>query len=127
MADETPKHGTFCWNELITSDTGKAGEFYSKLLGWKQEPFPGEMPYTMFKAGDTSAGGMMGKTPEMGDIPSHWMAYITVDDVDASAKQAEELGGKICVPPSDIPGVGRFTLIIDPTDAMVGLITFPSE
>ena len=124
---EAPKHGSFCWNELITSDTGKAGEFYSKLLGWSQAPFDGPMPYTMFKTGEKSEGGMMGKTPEMGDIPSHWMSYITVDDVDASAKQAEELGGKIVCPPMDIPSIGRFTIIADPTGATVGLITFPKR
>lgn len=126
MADNAPKHGTFCWNELMTTDTAKAGEFYSKLLGWEQTPFPGDMPYTMFKIGEQSAGGMGSITPEMGNVPPHWMSYITVDDVDASAKKAEELGGKVVVPPTDIPNVGRFTLVTDPTGANIGLITFPS-
>ncbi|KAA3637731.1 MAG: VOC family protein [Calditrichaeota bacterium] len=124
---ETPKHGSFCWNELITSDTKKAGEFYSKLLGWTETPFEGGMPYTLFTTGKKSEGGMMAITPEMGDSPSQWMSYITVDDVDASAKQAEELGGKIICPPTDIPTVGRIVLISDPTGATVGLITFPTE
>ncbi len=125
MSNERPQHGTFCWNELITTDTDKAGDFYSTLLGWSKTPFPGEMPYTMFKAGDKDAGGMMARTPEMGEVPPHWMCYITVDDVDASAKQVEELGGKILCPPTDIPGVGRFVVIADPIGATVGLITFP--
>ncbi len=127
MADERPKNGTFCWNELITTDTDKAGDFYSSLLGWTKEPFSGEMPYTLFKTGDKEVGGMMARMPEMGDIPPHWMCYITVENVDESAKQVEDLGGKIICPPKDIPNVGRFTIIADPTGAAVGLITFPKE
>ena len=124
---EKPQHGTFCWNELITDGADKAGDFYTKLLGWKKEPFPGDMPYTILKAGDKSVGGLMAKAPQMGDMPNQWISYITVDDVDATAKQAEKLGGKIICPPMDIPTVGRFTIISDPTSALIGLITFPSE
>jgi len=127
MSQERPKHGTFCWNELITTDTDKAGNFYSTLLGWEKATMPGGMPYTLFKADGKDAGGMMARMPEMGDVPPHWMAYITVDDVDASAKQVEELGGKVLCPPNDIPGVGRFTIIADPIGAAVGLITFPKD
>ena len=109
-------HGTFCWNELMTKDTAAAKEFYTKLLDWESREMP--MPdgaYTIFKAGDKDAGGMMAITPEMGEIPSHWMSYIAVDDVEARSKLAGELGGNVLVPPTDIPGVGRFSIIQDPT------------
>ena len=127
MADQKPQHGTFCWNELITTDTGKASNFYTSLLGWEKTAGPGGMDYTMWKAGEAMAGGMMGRTPEMGDVPSHWMSYITVDDVDALASKIEGLGGKIICPPMDIPEVGRFLILQDPTGATVGLITFPKK
>jgi predicted enzyme related to lactoylglutathione lyase len=61
--------------------------------------------------------------PEFGGAPSHWMPYVAVNDVDASVKRVEELGGKVCVPPSDIPNVGRFSVITDPTGATISLIT----
>ena len=127
MANERPKNGTFCWNELITTDTNKAGDFYSSLIGWEKAAMPGDMPYTLFKADGQDAGGMMARMPEMGDIPSHWMSYITVEDVDDLASKVEGLGGKVLCPPKDIPNVGRFTIIADPTGAAVGLITFPKE
>ncbi len=61
--------------------------------------------------------------PEFGDTPSHWMPYVAVEDVDGAARRVWELGGKVCVPPTDIPGVGRFCLINDPTGATLSLIT----
>ena len=120
-----PAQGTFCWNELMTGDIEKAKTFYTSLLGWTTEQMdmgPGGT-YTLFKTGDTSAGGLMGIDPDakaQGAQPT-WMAYITVDDVDASTKKAESLGAKICVPPTDIPNIGRFSIITDPTGASVGL------
>jgi hypothetical protein len=46
-----------------------------------------------------------------------------VDDVDDRAAKVKELGGTVCVPPTDIPNVGRFCVINDPTGAAVSLIT----
>jgi len=120
MANE---HGTFCWNELITTNVEQAKEFYTNLLGWKTETWPGDIPYSILKIGDKQVGGLMARTPAMGEAPPHWMAYIAVDNVDETASKVESLGGKIYVPPSDIPGVGRFSIIADPAGATVGLLT----
>lgn len=124
MADNKPTHGEFCWNELMTRDTAAAGKFYSELIGWK--PTDGGMAgmqYTLFKIGDKDAGGMMAMPPDVpAEVPSHWLAYITVDDVDSAAAKVGELGGKVIVGPQDIPKVGRFCVIQDPTGATVGLI-----
>jgi predicted enzyme related to lactoylglutathione lyase len=123
MSDK-PQHGTFCWNELATKDAGAAAQFYTELLGWSaNEQQMGPTKYTTFKAGDKEVGGMLQMTEEWGDMPPHWMAYIAVDDVDASAKKVEELGGKVCVPPTDIPSVGRFCVVNDPTGSAISLIT----
>lgn len=122
-----PAHGTFCWNELMTRDPEAAGKFYSELIGWNptDSGMPG-MDYTLMKVGDKDAGGMMKMPAEVpAQVPSHWMAYITVDDVDGCAKKVSELGGQVVVPPQDIPNVGRFCVIQDPTGATVGLMTFP--
>jgi len=124
MANDKPAQGIFCWNELMTRDTEAAGRFYSELIGWKptDSGMPG-MQYTVFKAGDKDAGGMMTMPAELPkEVPAHWMAYITVDDVDGAAKKTGELGGKVIVPPQDIPNVGRFCVIQDPTGAAVGLL-----
>ena len=58
-------------------------------------------------------------------MPSTWGAYVTVSNVDALLIRVEELGGKICVPPQDIPDVGRFAVIQDPQGAMLSLISHP--
>ena len=127
MADTQNVQGTFCWNELVSRDPDKAREFYKALINWEfvDSGMPG-MKYEMLKAGDKNVGGLMKMPEEAKEVPSHWMAYITVDDVDGCAKKTKELGGNIIHGPQDIPGVGRFVIIQDPTGAVVSLITLAS-
>jgi predicted enzyme related to lactoylglutathione lyase len=80
--------------------------------------------YTIVKAGDIDVGGIMPIPPHAGGMPPTWGAYVTVDDVDATAELAEKLGGKILIPPTDIPTVGRFTVIQDPQGAVLSAITY---
>jgi uncharacterized protein len=130
MAEQTapaftmPANGAFCWNELGTTDLAAAKKFYTELLGWeiKESQATAGMTYDEIVVGGQHVGGMYQMTAEMGNAPSHWIAYVAVDDVDAKAKQVAELGGKVCVPPTDIPNVGRFCVINDPTGAAISLI-----
>ena len=115
--------GSLCWNELGTTDTQKAGEFYSGLFGWTRETNQfGPMEYTMFQNGDRAAGGMYKITPEMGPIPPHWLAYFAVDDCDATVQKATELGASVMKPADDIPEVGRFAILTDPQGAAFAVI-----
>jgi predicted enzyme related to lactoylglutathione lyase len=114
---------SFCWNELATPDTEKAGDFYTGLFGWgKNFQQMGPMTYTSFMNGDRPAGGMYKPGPEMGNVPPHWLVYFAVDDTDAKLKQAGELGGKALAPAMDIPGTGRFAIVQDPQGAVFGII-----
>ena len=129
MAEQTapahtmPATGTFCWNELATTDLAAAKKFYTELLGWTfKESQAAGMAYDEVVVGGQHIGGIYQMGTEFGNAPSHWMSYVAVDDVDARAKQAEELGGKVCVPPTDIPNVGRFCVINDPTGAALSLV-----
>lgn len=122
------QQGTFGWNELMTTDVAKSKAFFSKLIGWTTSEMPmpgGQGTYTLLHAAGKPVAGMM---PMAGDawkgVPAHWMAYIAVDDVDACAAQVPGLGGKVCVPPTDVPGVGRFCVVNDPSGATVSLMTF---
>jgi hypothetical protein len=129
MSEEKSAHGTFCWNELMTRDVDAAKKFYSELIGWEMADsgMPG-MDYTMMKAAGKEAGGMMAMPKEVpAEVPSHWVSYITVDDVDAAAKKVTELGGKLLHEIMDIPSVGRFVTIQDPTGAAVALITLAEK
>jgi predicted enzyme related to lactoylglutathione lyase len=120
-----PQHGTFCWNELNTRGADKAKPFYAELFGWKyKESTNPEQPYTEFGlSADQPVGGIFDLPDEMKDVPPFWMAYVAVDDCDASAAKVAELGGKIHKEPMDIPGVGRFAIIADPTGAVLSIIT----
>ncbi len=129
MANEKPAHGEFCWNELMTRDVEKAGKFYKDLVGWEMadSPMPG-MAYTILKTGEKDRGGMMAMPPEVpAGVPSHWLAYVTVDDVDAVIENIPKLGGELLMGPMDIPNVGRICVAKDPTGAAIGFITFPKE
>jgi len=125
---EMPKHGTFCWNELISTDLQKAKKFYADLIGWdvKDSGMPG-MEYLIAHAGDKQACGMMNMPAEAKGVPSHWMSYITVDDVDGLTEKAKGLGAEVIHGPQDIPTIGRFVIIKDPTGAVVSLLQFAQQ
>ena len=114
---------SFTWNELMTTDTKRDGEFYTSLFDWtKNTQQFGPMEYTLFNNGERGAGGMLAITPEMGPVPPNWLVYFAVADCDATANKAVGLGGKICKPADDIPGVGRFAILQDPQNATFGII-----
>jgi uncharacterized protein len=119
MSEETncPKIGEFAWNELVSQDVTASKKFYSGLFGWKPEAFQGD--YTLFKQGETMVGGLM-KCPKPG-LPTHWLPYVAVEDVDASARKAKSLGAQIVMEPFDIPSVGRIAVFVDPQGAAMGL------
>ena len=127
MSNPMKQHGAFSWNELMTNDIDGAKAFYTKMFNWELEDFDKEMPYTVVKVAGQESAGMMSMPPEAGSMPPMWGAYVTVDDVEASAKQAEELGGKILMEPRDIPEVGRFCVISDPQGATLSLITYVKQ
>ena len=112
--------GRFIWHELMTSDPKRAIAFYGELFAWKaQEIDMGPAgKYTMLKAGDKDVGGMMQLDGKSG-APPHWLQYVTTVDVDDATKRAEKLGAKVLVPGTDIPNVGRFSLISDPQGAHI--------
>jgi predicted enzyme related to lactoylglutathione lyase len=126
------KPGHVGWNELVTTNSKAAAEFYGKLFGWQATPFvpkgapTGGPPYSIFKmnmADEMGLGGMM-QTPQPG-MPSQWLPYVMVEDVDDSLKKATKLGAKVCVPVMSIGEVGRIAVIQDPQGATIGLHESP--
>ena len=113
---------SLCWNELLTNDTEKAKDFYTKLFGWTSKTDSGATPYTEWINGEEHIGGMMQIQPQMGPMPPNWGIYIAVDDCDAKVAQAQSLGARTYVPPMDIPKVGRFAVLADPQGAVFNII-----
>lgn len=129
-----PKHGEFCWTEIATTNLEASKTFYTEVFGWnfhQSENSDINMQYLEFglegSSGDASrCGGMYEMNAEMcgGTIPpAHFSTYIAVEDVDDAAGKAFDLGGKIVVPPMDIPQVGRFCVVEDPTGGKFSMIT----
>jgi predicted enzyme related to lactoylglutathione lyase len=77
--------------------------------------------YYILKTGEKMRGGLM-KLP-MPDTPTLWQPYVRVADCDATAARASALGGQVVVPPTDIPEVGRFAVIVDPLGASIAVMT----
>lgn len=116
--------GSMCWNELLTSDTAGAKEFYGGLFGWQDQDMDlGDLgKYTTFWAGeDRPAAGMMPFAPDMEGVPPHWMVYFAVADCRESSEAATGLGATTLVPPTEIPGMGAFSLLKDPAGAVFGI------
>ena len=117
--------GRVMWPELATSDPGGAAGFYTRLLGWKTKPETGvaEAAYTEWVNNGCSIGGLLPMRGEQWQgVPPHWLIYITVGNCEERAARASQMGGQVCVPPTDIPNVGRFSVIADPQGATFSLI-----
>jgi predicted enzyme related to lactoylglutathione lyase len=122
-----PKHGEVCWRELATKDLSGALEFYSKLFGWTLEQTKiTEMDYKEIHIDGVACGGMMEINESWGaDAPSsHWNTYIAVDNADETAERIVAGGGSVRVPPFDAPGVGRMSMVADPSGAGFAIIQF---
>jgi predicted enzyme related to lactoylglutathione lyase len=107
--------------ELHTTDTDTAKAFYGQLFAWKMEDMqmgPG-MTYTMIQPGEGTGGGLVQQMAP--GAPSSWLAYVIVDDVKASTKKAKALGARVVQDVTEVPGMGWFSIIIDPTGAALGL------
>jgi len=108
--------------ELQTNDLAKAKDFYSRLFDWKLEDIPapgGDMNYTMINVGEGTGGGMF-ENPDP-KVPSHWLAYVGVDDIEASTVKARDLGATVLQDVMSIGDFGWLSVIRDPTGAVVAM------
>ena len=106
--------------EIPAANPAKAGKFYQDLFGWQIESVP-EMNYTMWDAGDGSAGGFneLGDEVKPGDV----LIYINSDDIEADLKKAVKLGAAIVREKTEIPQTGWFGVFKDPTGNSIALYT----
>ena len=127
---EMPKNGEFCWTEIATDNLEASKTFYAEVFGWQYKN--GDVPDADFQYlefgtdSEKPSGGMFEMKPEFygGETPKpHRNIYVSVDDVDETASKAFDLGGTIVSPPADVPNVGRFCQIKDPTGAEFFIIT----
>jgi uncharacterized protein len=113
--------GTFSWSDLQTDDLDRAKSFYADLLGWSYEDIPiGDgAVYSMAKVAGRSVAGLGVRQSD--EIPPLWNCYVTVDDADAVAARAGELGASILAPPFDVFDAGRMSAFADPQGAILSI------
>jgi uncharacterized protein len=105
--------------ELCTTDPAAAKTFYSGLFGWSFQDMDmgGGMIYSTFKPESGPGGGLF----SMPGMPTAWLAYVGVEDINAATEKAKSLGATIYREPQEIPNVGWFTVLGDPTGATIAL------
>jgi predicted enzyme related to lactoylglutathione lyase len=106
--------------ELLSTDVDEAKNFYGKLFDWKLEDMAmTDMTYTVIRVGEGTGGGLM-KNPMPG-APSMWVPYVDVDDLQAATEKARSLGAEVLKENVVVEEMGSFSIITDPTGAMLGL------
>ena len=110
--------------EVSGSDLGKLQEFYGEVFGWKTQKVPGEMPYAMVEKEEGGIAGGIGQAP---DGNGHVTFYVSTDDPQATLDKVEQLGGKTMLPPTDIPKIGRFSVLTDPQGAYFAVIAMEKQ
>jgi predicted enzyme related to lactoylglutathione lyase len=109
-------HGSFIWYELVTTDAAAASAFYGEVIGWtaRDAGVPG-VNYRLFShAGQDVAGHMSIPPGAPEQMRPAWLGYIGVDDVDATVAALAADGGRVHMPATDLPGVGRMAMMADP-------------
>lgn len=125
MSDvKKPEVGSITWTDLTVPNADAVKNFYSEVVGWKSEPVSmgdyNDFNMNLPASEKTVAGICHQRGPNAG-LPAQWLVYITVENVDKSAKRCVELGGKIIGNPKDMGGYGRFCVIQDPAGAVAAL------
>jgi predicted enzyme related to lactoylglutathione lyase len=121
-AQLTGEAGAMSWIELNSRDVTRALQFYPAVFGWEAETHEGPMTYTEFHLGGEAVGGMLTMPEQVpAEVPSHWLVYFGTTDVDGDVTRARDLGANPAVEGMDLPGGGRFAVLIDPQGAVFGL------
>ena len=111
--------GAFVWSELSSSDVAKSKAFYTAVFGWG---WGGGDDYPEAQVSGRTIGAIMSRPEGMpAEVPDSWLVYFGTADVDADAAKAANLGARVTVGPADIPGTGRFAVLLDPQGAAFAL------
>ena len=123
MSDENIEVGTIVWRDLTVENASDIRDFYSEVVGWKPESV------SMGEYDDFNMNAPQSGTPVAGvchargtnsDLPTQWLNYVVVNDLDHSIERCKELGGKILLGPKDM-GQARYCVIRDPAGAVLAL------
>ena len=125
MGDESKLDvGAIGWTDLTVSNAEEVRDFYSAVVGWKSSPVKmgdySDFSMNLPASGDPVAGVCHARGTNA-NLPSQWLLYIVVEDVEKSAARCEELGGKVVAAPKGMGSQGRYCVIQDPAGAVAAL------
>lgn len=121
--------GALCWLELYTPDLPAAAGFFNAVFGWETTAIDiAGGAYTCVHPAGTEPGSMFAGIVPLDEDPSeagsgpYWLPYFEVPDTDAAVSRAQERGGGVRLPATDLPGAGRFAKLTDPYGARFAVI-----
>lgn len=122
--NKTPQIGAIVWHDLTVPDAHAIKDFYCDVVGWEAAPHDmGDYHDFDIKTADgETITGICHQRNSNANIPSQWLIYVQVADVDASAERCLVLGGKVHDGPRQM-GANRFCVVEDPAGAMLALIS----
>lgn len=114
------ENDAFCWNGIVSTDARAARRFYAATIGWETttERFPNGETAVMFVVGGMPRAHL--RAPGHEKEPCAWTSYLRVESVDRSTAAAGENGGRVLMPPTDIPP-GRMSIVASPSGAVLCL------
>lgn len=121
--------GALCWNDLGTTDVDAAMAFHGGLFGWTFDQRLDEDPlrYMRIRNADTENGSIHLQGEDERGTPPHWDVYFATSDLDGMNSRLTELGGRVLVPPLEVPAGGRVSVAVDPQGAAFGLFDGPFD
>jgi predicted enzyme related to lactoylglutathione lyase len=116
--------GSVTWNDVRLSDFDAGKAFYAAVFGYTYEPVPGAPDgYSTVHVDGQPVAGIVA-TPE--GVPSHWLTYFSVADVDAAMATAARRGATVLMPAEDTD-FGRIGILTDPVGATLALHRAPED
>jgi len=115
---ERPPVGTFCWETLTTGDVDRSKTFWTTVLGWTTSSGAGQ---PTFAVGEGPTNMVADIQTAQGGVPPNWLTFVVVAELEASCAKAAELGGKVVMPATPIPNMGRMAVITDDQGSAIGL------
>lgn len=112
---ERPPVGSFCWSQLMTSDIERSVAFYRAVFGWDAAPMGPTMVVFNDATGRGRASAML--IPDGAPQPQAWLKYVAVEEVAPVVAAAQAAGATVMAPPTVMPGMGEFSVLIDPQGA----------
>lgn len=124
-----PQIGAVEWYDLTVKNADKIKDFYSSVIGWKSSPVEmsdADGQYNDFNItypdSNETVTGICHARGVNGNIPTQWLMYVRVKDVNESAQLCLQQGGRVIEEPRSM-GSSQFCIIEDPEGAILALIS----